>query len=145
MVKITSRRMRQATEKALRSRRDEVGKHFRFLKSSHQAFPNISQFRELPVIKLLQTRMSKKSVSAELKHPMISRWLCDDLEKWREAAKATLAGVLGHRGWTSASKQVLHPVYRITARFRCSKCSIVGAKSNCEGMYPGFQITMFVD
>jgi hypothetical protein len=137
--------MRQATERALRSRREEVEKHFRFLKPSHQVFPNISQFRELPVIKLLRTRVSKKSVSTELKHPMISRWFCDDLEKWREAAKAALAGVLGCHDYTSTSKQVLHPVERITARFRCTKCLIVNAKNGDVGMYPGFQITIFID
>ncbi|KAF8722421.1 hypothetical protein AX14_009852 [Amanita brunnescens Koide BX004] len=54
-----------------------------------------------------------------------------ELCKWEASVRQRFAERLGLPRWVSASATVLHPLDRLTARFRCKKCDSV---SNCYKM-----------
>jgi hypothetical protein len=125
IIKIIEARKRSANEEAYRCRRNDVEQHYNRLKSSGQekVFPTLAQFRQLPIIKVLQSKTSTNTaVAGDLQSKLVVELLQDDLRKWRETATTTLAATLGFSNWRSASKKKLHPVDRLTARFRCKKC-----------------------
>lgn len=135
--RIVESRKRSVEERAYKRRRDDVEQHYNRLKNSgkDQVFPNMAQFRQLPIIKALQSKTSStKGIASDLqKSRLVSELLQGDLKKWREATSTALAATLGFPNWRSASKKKLHPVERLTARFRCKKCIREGRKFYEEG------------
>ena len=93
--------------------------------------PNLDEFRRLPVIKIYEAAgpspagsdsSSSSSFPRSLKDPFVASVLNENLNQWRENARAALAGVLGFPGWRTHSQRKLHPVDRLSARFRCKRC-----------------------
>ncbi|KAI0676457.1 hypothetical protein C8Q78DRAFT_997613 [Trametes maxima] len=109
-------------ELALREKRSGVEAQHTQLKRSNPdlVLPSLAEFRKLSVVKTVEASASKKD--PDLKHPFVASILKDNLDQWRDAARAGLASVLGFPGWRTTSKRKLHPVDRLTARFRCKKC-----------------------
>jgi hypothetical protein len=64
----------------------------------------------------------------------------EELVRWREDAKAALAAVIGVKSWKSASTKKLHPVDRLTARFRCKRCDAGGHSRGWDA--PSFDFSM---
>ncbi|KIM86769.1 hypothetical protein PILCRDRAFT_315239 [Piloderma croceum F 1598] len=127
MTKIIESRKRSSHEEAYRRRRSDVEQHYNRLKSfgKEKVLPNLAEFRRLPIINVLQSKTSATTgVAGDLqKSQLVAELLQDDLSKWRESARIALTHTLGFSGWKSASKTKLHPVDRLTARFRCKKCA----------------------
>jgi len=137
IMKIAEARKRSAEEEAYRRRRDDVEQHYNRLKSAEKdkVIPNLVQFRQLPIISVLQSKKSTTTgVASDLQNSqLVAELLQGDLRKWRESASMALGATLGFPNWRSASKKKLHPVYRLTARFRCKKCEREGHKFYEEG------------
>ena len=127
ITKLTEARKRTSDEEAYKRRRKDVEQHYDRLKSSGKwkIFPNLAQFRQLPIIKILQSKSSTTTgVAGDLqKSQLVAELLQDDLRKWGESARTALTATLGFPEWKSASKKKLHPVDRLTAQFRCKKCA----------------------
>ncbi|KAI0760220.1 hypothetical protein C8Q74DRAFT_1451228 [Fomes fomentarius] len=81
------------------------------------ALPTLSEFRKLPVVKIFEAAPS--GAGAEKR-------------SMRDPARTALAGVLGFPGWKNLSRRKLHPVDRLTARFRCQRCDKVGRGRNVD-------------
>lgn len=132
MTKIIESRKRSSHEEAYRRRRSDVEQHYNRLKSSgkEKILPNLAEFRRLPIINVLQSKTSTTTgVAGDLqKSQLVAELLQDNLNKWRESARIALTPTLGFSDWKSASKTKLHPVDRVTARFRCKKC----ARNDCK-------------
>lgn len=130
-------RKRREDEAIYRSQREEVEKHYNRLKSTspHNIFPTLAQFRQLPVIKLVQSQRKDSSATArrELMAGSLADMLQGDLEKWIQSSKDAFGAILGYPGYKSASKIKQHPVDRITARFRCKRCRKEGRKYAQDG------------
>jgi hypothetical protein len=134
ITKMIEARKRSSKEAVYRRHRDEVEQHYKRLKSSEKdrVFPSLAQFRRLPIINILQSKTSTSTgVASDLRRSeLVAELLQDDLKNWRESAKSALAAALGFPDWKSASKKKLHPVDRLTARFRCKRCESVGRETH---------------
>ncbi|RPD61257.1 hypothetical protein L227DRAFT_500235 [Lentinus tigrinus ALCF2SS1-6] len=123
-----------AAQKESRARREKVqaqqdrmkevrsewdGMHTRVLPAP--VLPNLQEFRKLSVVKIYEAG-HPSAVHHTLQHPFVASVLAENLEQWREAARAGLAAALGFPGWRNLSRRKLHPVDRLTARFRCRRC-----------------------
>lgn len=132
ILKIVEHRERRSKEEAYRVRRADVAQHYNRLRSAktEEALPTLDVFRKIPIINSLQRKETSQSgVSKELKaSPLVGELLRDELRKWREAAKASLAATLGYPDWKTASTKKLHPVDRLTARFQCQICHKVATR-----------------
>ena len=109
--------------KQIRSTRDT-------LKSAQSSaiMPNLNEFRKLPVVKIYEASGSSSGTSTtNLQDPFVESVLRENLDQWRDAARVSLAAVLGFPGWRNLSKRKLHPVDRLTARFRCKRCDASAA------------------
>ncbi|PIL23445.1 hypothetical protein GSI_14756 [Ganoderma sinense ZZ0214-1] len=89
--------------------------------------PHVQEFRQLPVVKIYQK--PEATGSKNLTDPFVKSVLAENLDQWRNAARAGLATVLGFPGWKTMSKKKLHPVDRLTARFRCQRCDRVATEN----------------
>ncbi|TBU43901.1 hypothetical protein BD309DRAFT_959585 [Dichomitus squalens] len=120
-------------ERALQGRLEEVQTTWNNLRASSAtkeltkgAIPNVNEFRKLSVVKIYQKSGIGKERS--LGDPFVASVLAENLDQWRDAARAGLAAVLGFPGWKNLSKKKLHPVDRLTARFRCQRCDKVASE-----------------
>ena len=112
------------TDRKQRARLDQVRSTLSTMKAKNDptpVLPNLSEFRKLPVVKIFEAGPSGAE-KRTMKDPFVASVLEENLKQWREAAKAALAGVLGFPGWKMMSRRKLHPVDRLTARFRCKRC-----------------------
>jgi hypothetical protein len=131
LLKVAERRKRQAQEKLYRQNREEVAQHYNRLRSKQPppTLPTLPTFRRMPIVAMLQSADSvdKKAPSSPettLKTtPWVQERLDAELKAWVEQAKQSLGAVLGHLNWKTASTVTIHPVDRITARFRCGYCT----------------------
>ncbi|KAG7092723.1 hypothetical protein E1B28_009052 [Marasmius oreades] len=126
LLKIKEQRARRTHEDNYRKARGSVAKHYNRLRFGKQEtpLPTLERFRELPIITQLQKNArSDLDLDAELQSPLISSLLNTQLEEWRTKTMDHLGTLVGQpAGWKSASTQVLHPVQRVTARFKCGRC-----------------------
>lgn len=144
MIKMAEARKRRADEETYRNLYRELERQYNRLKSQNskdKIIPTLAQFRQLPVIKLVQSQQTPAStdVSRDLKSGLLAGMLEGDLDKWSKTAKEAFGEMLGFPGYRSASKTKLHPVDRITARFRCKRCRKEGWKYAQDGCldFPG--------
>ena len=126
--------MHRKEEHAKQERLEEVKTTWDTLKASssakespNAAIPNANEFRKLSVVKIYE----KPGVGEKrnLRDPFVASILAENLDQWRDAARAALAAVLGFPGWKNLSKRKLHPVDRLTARFRCQRCDKVAVEN----------------
>ncbi|KAI0366835.1 hypothetical protein BV20DRAFT_951546 [Pilatotrama ljubarskyi] len=120
-------------EQTLQEKRSGVEAEYARLKSLQpkQVLPSLSEFRKLSVVKAVEASSSKKDPS--LTDPFVASILEENLQQWRDAARAALAAVLGFPGWKPMNKRRLHPVDRLTARFRCKRCDAAGKGIGKDG------------
>lgn len=120
--------VRRKNEKEYAKRRKDVESFYHSLKGENDtgSLPPLSEFRKLPMVQRMQYKIGQEpsnSVAKELKSSHLVRVLVkEDLARWRSEAKASLGAILGFKDWKSASTNILHPVDRLTARFRCKRC-----------------------
>lgn len=65
----------------------------------------------------------------------ITKFLKSELGGWKEKAKMELGAVLGYPNWKTASKNILHPTERITARFLCKRCVKLPIRYRDDGCF----------
>lgn len=138
MILIEERQKRRTTEAAYCKRRQEVERYYNSLRSSgdYKVLPTLAEFRKIPVIRVLQSKTSdsKTTVAEELKQsPFLKDLVHDDLKKWIDTARVALSTTLGFPDWKGAGTRKLHPVARLTARFKCTKCHKVAKKYEQDG------------
>jgi hypothetical protein len=154
MIVVREKQERSIGEDTIRSNRTQVSQHYHRLVSSATkvaVMPSLSQFRAMPILDLLQsasastptpTQVSRKAaktkkaaaVALELKTPtLVSQLLDAELAKWRKGAEAALAVTLGVPEWKTARRNRLHPVTRLTARWKCGQCQSVGSAYKWDG------------
>lgn len=136
LLALSEKRARHAAEVAYLKNRGDIERHYHSIRSSkvYPFLPSLPTFRQLPVINLLQsapptedTTITQTLASNSLMRSLLS----DQLKQWVEAAKGDFAVLLGFpKKWKNASKNVLHPVERATARFQCIRC---GTKEKDRG------------
>lgn len=113
--------------------------HYRRLKGTNKrtAMPSLAEFRHLPTVQrqlYKSTNAPSATVAHELKHSkLVGQMIEEDLDRWVDAARTSLAAVLGFPVWKSVSVHKLHPVDRLTARFRCKRCDARGEPKKWEG------------
>ncbi|KAF9265624.1 hypothetical protein L218DRAFT_1075713 [Marasmius fiardii PR-910] len=126
LLKIKAQRDRREHEDNYRKARDNVVKHYNRLRTAKQEtpLPTLERFRELPIIAQLQKNArSEVNLDTELKSSVITSLLNTQLEEWRTKTMDHLGTLIGQpAGWRSASTKILHPVQRVTARFKCGRC-----------------------
>ncbi|OBZ67539.1 hypothetical protein A0H81_12447 [Grifola frondosa] len=132
IVKNFETRERKQAEHAHQKRRSDVEEHYNRLRAAadKQVLPTLPEFRKLPIIKVLQSNPldPKCTVAKNLEGSFVANVLRENLDQWRVSARASLARVLGFSDWKNISKKKLHPVDRLTARFKCKKCDKVPKK-----------------
>ena len=126
--------MRREREHALQDRLEEVKSTWTSIKAGSSAeespapaMPHVQEFRQLPVVKIYEKPGAGTSKS--LDDPFVTSVLAENLDQWRNSARAALAAVLGFPGWKAMSKKKLHPVDRLTARLRCQRCDRVATEN----------------
>ncbi|KZT03856.1 uncharacterized protein LAESUDRAFT_728854 [Laetiporus sulphureus 93-53] len=127
VAKMKERSARRGYEAAYKKRRDDVEEHYKRLQSMKEkkVLPTLAEFRKLSIMKVMQAKScdATSGIAADLKNStFITALLEENLEKWREDARAALGTVLGYPAWKATSKTKLHPVDRVTAWFRCKRC-----------------------
>lgn len=134
------RRGRRNAEISLMENRAGVESLYKRLRTDgkYPYLPSLSAFRDLPVISMIQTTERTKvtsSVADVLQtNPVMADLLKAQLMKWTEKAKQDLGVILGFpKNWKNASKNVLHPVERVTGRFVCTRCERVDVKYRSDG------------
>ncbi len=134
IVENKERGARREREHALKDRLEEVKSTWTGLKAGSDAkesptrvMPHVQEFRQLPVVKIYE----KPGVGdlKSLSDPFVTSVLAENLDQWRNSARAALAAVLGFPGWKTMSKKKLHPVDRLTSRFRCQRCDTVATEN----------------
>ncbi|KAI0631100.1 hypothetical protein C8Q77DRAFT_1159804 [Trametes polyzona] len=118
---------------ALQRKRAEVESHYAGLASAHPKplLPSLAEFRKLSAIKAIEA--SPTAQNASLSDPLVASILENNLQQWRDSARAALAAVLGFPRWKAMSRKKLHPVDRLTARFRCKRCDAAGKDTGKDG------------
>ncbi|KAL0572100.1 hypothetical protein V5O48_009853, partial [Marasmius crinis-equi] len=129
LLKIKEQRARRTHEEKYRNARNSVQKHYNRLRAGRQEMPlpTLDIFRELPIVVQFQKNAQPNlNLESELQSSIITSMLHTQLEEWRTKAKDHLGTLLGVPvGWKSASTNKLHPAQRVTARFRCGRCTRV--------------------
>lgn len=136
----SERRGRRNAEISLMENRAGVESLYKRLRTEgkYPYLPSLSAFRDLPVISMIQTTERTKATSSVADvlqtNPVMADLLKNQLTKWAEKAKQDLGAVLGFpKNWKNASKNVLHPVERVTGRFVCTRCKRVDVKYRSDG------------
>ena len=145
LLKMQEHRQNRQNEASYRQRRDDVEQYYNRLRSAGTVVPSLSEFRKLPVMKTVQgsvsgPRPNSRGLALDLKKSgLVAELVIADLKKWMEPAREKLSELLGFPKWKSASKTKLHPLDRITARFRCQRCGKVSKRYETEGCldFPG--------
>ncbi|KAI0822999.1 hypothetical protein BC628DRAFT_1456205 [Trametes gibbosa] len=129
LAEVETNRQRKKTREhdlELNGKRTHVDKEYARLRHEDPkaVMPSLPEFRHLSVVKTIVESPSAKN--ARLGDPLVASILQDQLKQWADAARAALAAILGFSGWRTMSKKKLHPVVRLTARFRCKRCDAAG-------------------
>ncbi|KAI0314996.1 hypothetical protein OF83DRAFT_1062878, partial [Amylostereum chailletii] len=132
IIRLLETRKRREKEQGYRKRRDDISQHYRRMVSAGTvSMPNLTEFRNLPVLKVLQgkdTSVEEGIVYDLTKSNTMKDLLHGELKQWETAARENFATLLGFPGWTNPSTKVLHILDRVTARFVCKRCHQVPKK-----------------
>ncbi|KAG1740787.1 uncharacterized protein EDB91DRAFT_1131442 [Suillus paluster] len=131
LVKMQVHRQNKQNEASYRQRRNDVEQYYNRLRSAGTVVPSLYEFRKFPVMKTMQgsvtgSRPNSEGLAEDMKNSaLVAELVTADLKSWMEPAREKLSELLGFPRWRSASKTKLHPLDRITARFRCQRCGKV--------------------
>ncbi|KAJ7634803.1 hypothetical protein FB45DRAFT_909894 [Roridomyces roridus] len=141
LIYVQGRGERRTDESSTATNRNEVQRHYDRLitetpHSKSAPLPSFSVFCTLPIVDLLQMSSappgtSKKTnvrgVEQELteSNTRIKQMLTADLARWRKVAEEALGAGLGFPQWKTARTNRLHPVARVTGRWKCGTCDKV--------------------
>ncbi|KAF5389517.1 hypothetical protein D9757_004075 [Collybiopsis confluens] len=131
LVRVKERRARRSSGNRYTATRKIIDMHYDKLRALklESPLPCLPSFRKLPTPDQLQrSSLPEEEIKKTLQTEPITQLVHSDLANFHLNAKNTLGKVLGFPDWISASNKKLHPVDRLTARFRCRRCQRVEAK-----------------
>lgn len=133
LLSVRETQARRESERAYAQRRKDVAGLYQRLSDSSGAsgpLPTLPEFRQLPMVQRIQYKPSNTpnaAVAQELKNSqLVVSLVNEEVTHWRNETKTAFAALLGTKSWRSASSKKLHPVDRLTARFRCKTCDSRG-------------------
>ncbi|KAG2131705.1 uncharacterized protein EDB93DRAFT_1177587 [Suillus bovinus] len=138
LLRMQTHRQNQENEASYRQRRDDVKQYYDRLRSAGTVVPTLHEFRKLSVMTTMQgsvtgSRPNSSGLAKDMKNSaLIAELVAADLRTWMASAREKLSELLGFPKWRSASKTKLHPLDRITARFRCQGCGKVAKRYETE-------------
>lgn len=138
LLKIQTHRQNKENEASYRQRRDDVEQYYNRLRSAGTVVPSLYEFRKLSVMTTMQgsvsgSRPNSSGLAKDMKNSaLVAELVAADLKTWMASAREKLSELLGFPRWKSASKTRLHPLDRITARFRCQGCGKVAKRYEKE-------------
>ncbi|KAG1760577.1 hypothetical protein EDD22DRAFT_900451 [Suillus occidentalis] len=138
ILKIQTRRQNKENEASYRQRRDDVEQYYNRLRSAGTVVPSLYEFRKLSIMTTMQgsvsgSRPNSSGLAKDMKNSaLVAEIVAADLKTWMTSAREKLSEFLGFPKWKSASKTKLHPLDRITARFRCRGCGKVAKRYEKE-------------
>lgn len=138
LLKMQTHRQNRENEESYRQRRDDVEQYYNRLRSAGTIVPSLYEFRKLSVMMTMQgsvtgSRPNSSGLAKDMKNsPLVAELVAADLKTWMASAREKLSELLGFPKWRSASKTKLHPLDRITARFRCQRCEKVSKRYEME-------------
>lgn len=138
LLKIQTHRQNKENEASYRQRRDDVEQYYNRLRSAGTVVPSLYEFRKLSVMATMQgsvsgSRPNSSGLAKDMKNSaLVAELVAADLKTWMASAREKLSELLGFPKWRSASKTRLHPLDRITARFRCRRCGKVAKRYEKE-------------
>lgn len=147
---------RAAAEKAYRTRLTSVKSLYERMKSKGATtLPPLSIFLELPSVRAIRGRpnpgatpMQRDGSLGDLNNNEFATSLIkSDISAWVDSARTELLKELGFPdGWKSASSNKLDPLYRITAKFLCTRCvdGGVNEKTKMQGCLDFFDVCAHV-
>ncbi|KAI0763106.1 hypothetical protein BD413DRAFT_215713 [Trametes elegans] len=133
MDALKARKQHRILESIKKGRRADVKSEYARMKSGEdptKPLPSLPEFRSLPVVEAVEGSTTPRD--PKLSNPFVASVLKGNLEQWLDNARTALAAVLGFPGWKTMSKRKLHPVDRLTARFRCKKCDAAGKDTGLD-------------
>lgn len=141
-------RERRKDENEYRERRKNVEVLYDELKQSgadNVPLPPLPDFRKLPMVQRIQYKPGNApsaAVAKELRSSKLATQLVvEEIEQWRKDARGALGAVLGFDAWEPERAGELHPVDRLSARFRCKKCDDKGRLKGWENISLDFSGT----
>jgi hypothetical protein len=138
LLKMETHRQNKENEASYRQRRDDVEQYYNRLRSAGTVVPSLYEFRKLSVMTTMQgsvtgSRPNSSGLAKDMKNSaLVAELVAADLKTWMASAREKLSELLGFPKWRSASKTKLHPLDRITARFRCQGCGKVAKRYEKE-------------
>ncbi|KAG1742455.1 hypothetical protein EDB19DRAFT_1701144 [Suillus lakei] len=138
LLKMQTRRQNKENEESYRQRRGDVEQYYNRLRSSGTVVPSLYEFRKLSVMTTMQgsvmgSRPNSSGLAKDMKNSaLVAELVSADLKTWMASAREKLSELLGFPKWRSASKTKLHPLDRVTARFRCQGCGKVAKRYEKE-------------
>ncbi|KAG1871846.1 hypothetical protein DFJ58DRAFT_762568 [Suillus subalutaceus] len=130
LLKMQIHRQNKENEASYRQRRDDVEQYYNRLRSAGTVLPSLYEFRKLSVMTTMQgsvtgSRPNSSGLAKDMKNSaLVAELVAADLKTWMASAREKI--------WRSASKMKLHPLDRITARFRCQGCGKVAKRYEKE-------------
>lgn len=123
---------RAAAEKAYRTRLTSVKSLYERMKSKGTTvLPPLSIFLELPSVRAIRGRPNPRATPMQKDgslgglndNELVTSLIKSDISAWVDSARTELLKELGFpNGWRSASSTKLNPLYRVTAKFLCTRC-----------------------
>lgn len=138
LLKMQTHRQNKENEASYRQRRADVEQYYNRLRSAGTVLPSLYEFRKLSVMTTMQgsvtgSRPNSSGLAKDMKNSaLVAELVAADLKTWMASAREKLSELLGFPKWRSASKTKLHPLDRITARFRCQGCRKVAKRYEKE-------------
>lgn len=138
LLKMQTHRQNKENEASYRQRRDDVEQYYNRLRSAGTVVPSLYEFRKLSVMTTMQgsvtgSRPNSSGLAKDMKNSaLVAELVAADLKTWMASAREKLLELLGFPKWRNASKTRLHPLDRITARFRCQGCGKVAKRYEKE-------------
>lgn len=135
--------MRRIVEDTRRVNRRDLWNHWNMLKTAKIINLPYSEFRHLDMARTLVRKntdectvlqKNKESVREELKTSETTReHLAQQVSAWVQDTQAKLSEALGYDQLALAKEVAfVHPTNRVTAWFRCMRCTIVGGKHRAD-------------
>lgn len=138
---MTAARKRREGENGYRERRKNVEELYQKLKNAendNDPLPPLADFRKLSMVQRIQYKpdnVPSTAVARELgKSSLMLHLVNEEIVQWRNNARTALGEILGFNMGTTIGEEKLHPVDRLTARFKCEKCDAHGCLTGWDNL-----------
>ena len=128
LSRIDSHRKIMELERSRVRRYREVEQLYRELDhTKFDCFPSLPQFRKLPTLRVFQ-ESTLDVESVKWRNEFVETLVKNDVREWATKTVQAFSEHLGYLEWPS-TKDLVHPVHRLSTRFICNRCSKSGPKA----------------